>query len=543
MVEGVNGKRRSSSQRIGKKGESLFSTWAVDHHLSPNKTDEDLGVDFFCQVLRPGRSAKSEEVTGGVLAVHVRATEGDSRPRILLNKTDAANILGHTHPACLIGIQVKTGQIGFLFVEEQFIDRLREFVNSNRRSLSIRIDEMELDSNRFDEKLMVHVRPGVQHRLGIYKAQRTIEAIAPGASVALHHTSGGGSAIVQMPWISSAFSINPEVRDEVRKLAFETGTLPDQWPGLSIRPEFSPLFDLVDGPSYVLGAIERDDQLVIESGGERGSAIFRVRRVGDEFAYVHDMGLALVHSERRKHEKAWVHEMEARLFKGLVSLRAGTKDLPFFRLLRPGAHLLWRATPVGIETWGDAVPRLGRSVVAIEKVIAALGLDLNDFYLCDLRDEEFANSLGFLEALLIEKIPAERVIPGFIVDSDPDRAVDELPAEVVTIELPVVMNVKTTGIVVWIRARATIFFSDDGQRSGLRVEEQFQCWHAVYPPFEKSPYPELWVTSEWPTIPISEFGGGTQAGRRQEPEKFVVEARVLPPEEQRPSGGPSLTRD
>jgi hypothetical protein len=45
------GKRRSLSQRIGKKGESLFSTWAVDHHLSPNNR---RGLGCPCQGYRGG---------------------------------------------------------------------------------------------------------------------------------------------------------------------------------------------------------------------------------------------------------------------------------------------------------------------------------------------------------------------------------------------------------------------------------------------------------------------------------------------------------
>ncbi len=279
-------KRRSLAQRIGKKGEGLFSTWAVDHHLSPNKTEEDLGVDFFCQVLRPTHSGKSEDVTGAVLAVHVRATEGDSRPRILLNRIDATNILQHTHPACLIVVHAKTCQIGFLFVEEGFINRLRQFLDSQHRTLSIRLDKTERDSATFDSKLMVHIRPGVQHRIAIYKAQRTIEGIAPGVSVSLHHTSNGGQGCVQLPWISSAMAIDPATRDQVRMLAFEKGLPPDQWPGVSLQPEFLPLLDLVDGPTYLVGAIERDEELVIESDGETASATFRIRRVGDELAYV-----------------------------------------------------------------------------------------------------------------------------------------------------------------------------------------------------------------------------------------------------------------
>ncbi len=220
--------------------------------------------------------------------------------------------------------------------------------------------------------------------------------------------------------------------------------------------------------------------------------------------------------------------MEARLFKGSVSLGLGAQDLRFFQLIRPNALFSWHGSSRGVETWGEALPRLGRSVVAIERVIAAIGLDLREFYLGDLRDEEFATSLGFLEALLIQKTPAENIIPAFIVDPDEGRDIDDVPTKAVIIELPVVLNVSTTGVVVWVRARSAMFLAEDGSWCGLRVQEQLDCKYEIHPRFEKSPYPELWVTRSWPTIPITGFAGSsTQTARRQDPEKFLVEARVL----------------
>lgn len=516
------------AQRIGKKGESLFETWAVDHHLSPNKTDEDLGVDFFCQVLRSKDASTSEDVTGAVLGVHVRATEGKTRPRILLDRIDAIDLLQHSHPACLIGIQANTGQIGVLFVEESFIDRLQDFLRSSRKTLSIRLDEMELDSAKFDRKLMDHVRPGVQQRVAVYKAQRTIQSVAPGASLSVQHTSSGGSAVVDLPWVTSALTIDPKTRDDVRVLAFEKGKSPDEWPGVSLRPEFLPLLDLADGPAFLRGAVEREEEMVVECDGQRASTTFRIRRAADEFAYVHELGLALVSSDRRRRQKEWVHEMEARLFRGSTSLGDGTDALPFFRLLRVGAQFVRSGAPISIDTWGEATSRIGCSVHAIENVVRVLGLNLRDFYLGDLQDEEFGNSLGFLDALLIENSPAGELIPAFIADPDLEGDVDSMPTENVTMDLPVVLNLQAVGIVIWIRARVAMFLSADRKWCGVRVLEQLKWSHSVHPRIEKSAYPELWMMRFWPTVPIGQFQPGVHTVRHQEPEKFFVEARVVP---------------
>ena len=78
-----------------------------------------------------------------------------------------------------------------------------------------------------------------------------------------------------------------------------------------------------------------------------------------------------------------------------------------------------------------------------------------------------------------------------------------------------------------------MFLSEDGRWCGIRVQEQLDYRYEVHPRFETSVLPELWVTSAWPAIPIGQHGaGGTQAARRQEPDKFLVQARVVAPEDQ-----------
>jgi hypothetical protein len=524
-------KRRSLSQRIGRKGESLFTTWAIDRHLSPNRAEEDLGVDFFCQVLRASAAGVSEDVTGGVLAVHVRATEGDSRPRIRLDRIDAIDMLEHNYPACLIGLRVSPPKIGFLFLQEPLIARLQDFLHSTRSSLSIRLAEFGTDPAVFDRELPAHVQPGFQHRLAIYKAQRAIETAAPGTSVETRQTASGGNTTVEVPWLASAFSIDPGNRNEVRVLAFEEGKTPDAWPGVSIRPEFMPLLELADGPTYLLGRWEGEEEITARLGTDSASTSFRIRRVGNEFAHIHEMGIYLAHSDRHRRGKGWVHDLQAKVFQGSVSLGHGSQALPFFRLLRPGAELVLGGSSISVDAWGPAFANLGRSVEAIEQTVNSLRLNLEDFFLGDLRDEEFANSLAFLHALLVERIPAEKLIPGFVMDPDLQGDEASFPSEKVNIDVPVVLNLKSTGLVVWIRGRANLFRSSDDRWCGLRFEKQLHYWHQAYPRFEKSLHPEAWISRALPPIPLGLFEEGEQKFPRQDAAKFVVEARVLPADE------------
>jgi hypothetical protein len=58
------GKRLSRGNVIGRQGELAFAQWALDHHLSANRVETDLGVDFFCQVMAPVADSDSIEGAG-----------------------------------------------------------------------------------------------------------------------------------------------------------------------------------------------------------------------------------------------------------------------------------------------------------------------------------------------------------------------------------------------------------------------------------------------------------------------------------------------
>jgi hypothetical protein len=53
-----------------------------------------------------------------VLTVQVRATEGEFRSRISLNREDAENLLRQTSAACVIALNPRTGPVAFRFVDE-----------------------------------------------------------------------------------------------------------------------------------------------------------------------------------------------------------------------------------------------------------------------------------------------------------------------------------------------------------------------------------------------------------------------------------------
>jgi len=240
------GKRRSVSQKIGTKGESLFAAWAVDRGLQAQKVADDYGLDFLCQVFRPTSSRGVEEATGAILAVMVRSTDGDSRPRIKLTSRDAENLIRQSSPACVIAIHPSTAEFRFLFADEALIRRLQKFLTSQNQTLTIRLGDMESSISVFDEQLASLCRPGTQHRLRVLKTELKIAGAIPGCSLLIQQDGTCGSALVQIPWFGSALQVEPAKRDAVRGAAFDQGGFPIDESGVSLRPEFLSLSELAD---------------------------------------------------------------------------------------------------------------------------------------------------------------------------------------------------------------------------------------------------------------------------------------------------------
>jgi len=402
------GKYRSLAQRIGSKGEKLFALWSEDRGLSSTKVDADYGADFWCQVLRPVGNRLAEEATGAIVAVQVKATEGTRRPRVKLDRVDAENLLRQTHATMLIAVQPAVSSVHFAFIDEALIDRLNHFLASEARTHSIRLDELKTDGAEFDRSLRYFTRPGTQHRLRIYKAERAIVAAVPGSSVSVHQLAKGGLAVVDVPWFGSALEIDPSEREAVRTQVFEQGRLPHDLQGIWLKHALLQAADLIDGETLVQGVVEAHAELVVQHAGQQASAIFDLRRIADERAYTHAVGLSFVVSDPRRKGGHWVHELQSRVFLGRKSLGEAGDILPFLRLLRPGATLSFDGKQFGrIERIDTAIVKLGPAVEALEKIAGLINLDLNEFHLSDFGVEEFAYSVDFLDAFLLQKKPRQ----------------------------------------------------------------------------------------------------------------------------------------
>jgi hypothetical protein len=496
------GKRRSKSQRIGKIGEKLFEVWATERHLTTQKIEEDVGIDFFCQIMKT-IAVGVEEATGSILAVQTRSVEG-RRKRVKLSREDAENILRTEAPFCLIGVDTESSTIHFRFLDEDFVRQLHSFLMSDNKSISFKVDDLEKDSKKIITELNQVSRPSLQHRLLMLKAELNIVAVIPGGKLFIRQGTGGDFAIVSAPWLTSAFEVSSDKQSEIAKVFFEEGKLPAiETEGFKMRSEIKKLFDMVDGKVLLSGEMEKTGILTVKFNSESEISRVKIRHIGDESACITESGCVLVFSETRKVNDQHVHEMKLSFTKEEVSDLSSSRIRKFLSLLHAESKLYIDNDPwLDISYWPN-LGEIGKAMQGIETVFSYLGKDFDGIYLKDVIEEEPINSIAFLEAL-IKNEHSGHIIPGFVLGPSAEAHIQDTDSRWHNgkYRIPVVANLLNDGLVVWIEGDCKVFVVD-GLISGFKPLT-IQAWDVQARPqrFEKSKEPEAWVHKDWPSIPI-----------------------------------------
>jgi hypothetical protein len=496
------GKRRSKSQRIGKTGEKLFEVWATARHLTTQKVEEDVGIDFFCQIMTTIR-AGIEESTGSILAVQTRSVEG-RRKRVKLTREDAENILRIEAPFCLIGVETESNIIFYKFLDENFVRQLHSFLMSDKKSFSFKVDDLENDLNKFLIELDQVRRPSLQHRLLMLKAELNITSVIPGGKLFTRQGTGGDFAIVSSPWLTSAFEVSSDKQSEIARVFFEEGKLPaTETEGFRMRPEITKLFDMVDGKVFLAGNMEKTGVLTVKFNSESETSRVKIRHIGDEYAYINEAGCVLVFSETRKVRDQHIHEMKIDFTKEDVSDLSSDKIRNFLRLLHAESKLFIDDEPwLDISYWPN-LGEIGRVMQATETVFSYLGKDFSGVYLKDVIEEESMNTIAFLESL-IKNEHSGHIIPGFVLGPSSKAHIQASDSRwhKGKYRIPVVANLLNDGVVVWVEGDCNIFV-DGGFICGVKPLT-LQSWDIQQHPqrFLKSKEPEAWVCKDWPSIGI-----------------------------------------
>jgi hypothetical protein len=511
LTFGSRGKRRSVSQKGGKKGQLLFEQWALEQELVANPCPEDFGVDYFCQVLSASDNS-TEEVRGEVLAVQVRSVKGGARPRIKLDKVDAESALRLESPYVLIGVNTETSQVVYRFLDAAFANKLATFVNAPEAELTLRLDANEFQSDGFRTALADKCRPGVQHRLRILCAQLCVQQDIDGARFRISQSADSGFALVEVPWVSSIFQVQAEQEDSFRKLVFEHGKFPEPGTeGVDLHPSLFRFLDVAGTDQMLVrGKFEEQVDGFVELAGTLEPLSFRVRTAGNEIAYVSECGLVCTISDAIQDASGtFVHKLGFSLSREFgKSLDAFAPYDAAIRLLKPGSKLGFSEDSTrthDVAAWGPALEHLG---FAYEQMVAAIpyvGIPLREVCLADLENEEFAKAVAALAALA-NGITLPRLMSAFLLGpaaSDPNFRERLSPA---TFDVPLVMNVKGRGVVIWIQGEAQVYVTEEGmvcgfapvKQTGHRIEIRAQQFKKT------SNSPEVWVYKYWPAIRVLE---------------------------------------
>lgn len=518
MIE--RAKRRSLAQRIGQKGESIFSEWAVDVGLTRQKVDDDFGIDFFCQVMA-SVDAVLEEVTGSIIAVQVRSVKGTKRKGIKLDRVDAESALRVQIPYCLIGVDTSTRTVYHRFLDDRFLEELHIFLKGSRQSITFQLETMSQLTNDFARAVATTIRPGYQHRLRWKKGVLDIAQAIPGGRLVLQQNMQGGLALVNAPWLTSLFEIEQDAQDELADLHFRTGDLPLHDKRIRLDDAVANATKLVDGPTVLAGATDIDSQLEIHHGTRSAKTTCRVRRLGDETAFVTPSGLILSFSASRREGEQWVHKMGHSVAnRAEVALGDSVSDLEFLKLMVKGAELCEPGhDAIPINCW-EGLENLGPEIESVESLLSFLELGLENVYLHDLLDVEFMLTLDLVRAFN-EEVPMATYVPTFVLDEgggDPDSDDSWVDA---TVEAPIVANLKDRGLVVWFKAKGSLYRRPDGLFAGFKMGEH-SAWDVELLPerLEKSKRPELWLLKFWPAIqvmtPIAEINDHFEGGQELE---------------------------
>lgn len=528
------GKRRSKSQLLGEIGEAIFRQWALKRQLSPNKTEQDYGIDFFCQSLNPiFANGAIEEASGTTIAALVRTCsgvgDGSSKPRVKITTNDAMDMLRQRQPVFFFGINESASTVHFRLLDENFATELSNFVTSNKKNLWLRLDTMSTDESEFSRLRTKVQRAGFQHRLEIVKAKLALRRTGTQAKLTYRQDEDCDLALVQIPRLGSAYRFTHENETKARALAFEEMKPPHEIEGVTLKEEVITALDLASDLQILMGENPSNVRVTISSKEDTSELEFRVRNINDEWALVHDIGLSLVFSERRFDRKAkqHYHSLEGRLFKGRLPLGSCPDALAFLRLMMPDAKLTGRGE-MPISSFGSHLESIGPAVRALEQVSKAIGVDLSRYFLDDLKNSEFGLTTAFLENLLCRDLPLDWAIPGFVVG---DYKLEDLKLTPAEMRLPVVANLGEVAVVAWVEILGQVCLNPDDQICGLRFDEQTGTQVETRPRLMKSKFPEIWLHAQFPPVHIEPAPNRTDVLTYNWPDyEVTIECEIYAPE-------------
>ena len=239
--------------------------------------------------------------------------------------------------------------------------------------------------------------------------------------------------------------------------------------------------------------------------GSKAQTQIAVRRIGDEVGFVTRTGLILSITGVREVDGTHSHYLSYSVTaQDTVLLAEAAADFEVLTSMRAGNKIrVGNGPALDVEMWGN-LEHLGTDLDNLRIVYHRLGLSTDSYHLIDLTDFGTLISLGILRGLF-DGVGIERMAPGFMLGHfDEAETADENWAAC-SFRMPIVMNLKDHGVVVWCEGRGATCKIEDTIR-GFRAERQDNWRYELRQRFERIDSPELWFHEELPGIPVISFG-------------------------------------
>jgi len=499
-------KRWSRAQQIGAEGEAAFRRYGLRAGLLPNKVDEDVGIDFFCQVEGARGGNGSALIVPKVVGVNVRSTMAKRHPRIRLDRSDAEGLLQAEFPTfvALVHLDGRTETVYHRFVDEEFAVELADFLAGSHNWLYLSPRQCRGEGS-FAGDLAGVLAGNAPERVKVALAERGLAEYVPEATVEVRRNRVGELTVVEVGNFYDLFLRSREpTQDSVYGAVFGApGKRVERLARLGPRPELAEtLMGLPTSTQFVGVTIDADSVLVAE-GTEFGIARLAIKQVytATYHGWVHKTGFSITMSRPVLRDGVNVHEIDASVdAEERVQLATSPELWEFLEACGIGSSVHREGNDrlvLSIDFIRD-LRRFHAYAAWFRHASGLHGWEAIDEHLDLALDNESLQTLAWCAELAQDANLLLRF--GFVVEGEEPREIGR------KFELPVVGNFGDQSVVTWLSVDGLIF-ERDGCFCGLRIDAVTAVRVETRPRLEKSSmWPEIVVSGDWPTMLISSDG-------------------------------------
>lgn len=499
-------KKITDNQQSGIEKEYVFAAFATRIGLIPTSCKNDFGFDFICQIKGKQLSSKLSLMEGKFVAVSVRSTINKKKPTIKINKSDAELFVSCNFPFILALVSdhpQKGSSVHLKFSDSQFMKDLSSFINSKHKEKSISTKDCISDKDEITKKISLITNAEHIDKMKHLIRSLNISNIFPESKLDIIRKIDGSFSIIRLSRFEDQFDISTEkAEDLLIKTAFGVKEqIENRLGSLKLKEGFIKVAKELPSPIILTGpGFDNNEQvkLTATNKSSKASCLFEYRRIKTHFGFYHNSGLSLIISESRKYKRKHVHFCKCNLdIKADTNLSHHPDLCNFLEIFIEDSII--KVEKSGLEIASSYFSHLrpyGYLVHYLSQIKNVSGLDLLNWRLEDSSEEDL-QSLRVISELYSNKNSIKNW--GFVMG---ETEIEKLTHNKRRFLIPLCMNLKKEGVIVWLNVNGTIFEKNQ-DIVGLKVDNVLDySIEKSDKPFLTSGFPSFKICAEWPAISI-----------------------------------------